>query len=104
METEVDKLDINKLVNVPTRLNNLKIKVDDLDVDELKTLPVYFKKLSDILSKEVVKKTVCNKLNTKVNNLENKIPGATTMIHINQYNTDRQNLEKKIWYVNKKIS
>ena len=31
-----------------------------------------------------------NKLNTKVNNLENNIPVATTLIHINQYNTDKQ--------------
>ena len=29
LRTEVDKLDINKLVNVLTSLNNLKIKVDD---------------------------------------------------------------------------
>ena len=27
----VDKLDINNLVNVPTSLNNLKTKVNDLD-------------------------------------------------------------------------
>ena len=33
--------------------------------------------------------------NTKVNTLEKKIPNATTLIYINQYNTDKQNLEKK---------
>ena len=37
LKAEVYKLDINKLVNVPTSLNNLKIKVDDLDVGKLKT-------------------------------------------------------------------
>ena len=31
-KAEVDKLDINKLVNVPTGSNNLKTKVNDLDV------------------------------------------------------------------------
>ena len=45
---------------------------------------------------KVVKKTVYNILNTNVNNLENKIPDATTLIQINQYNTDEQNLEEKI--------
>ena len=30
-KAEVDKLDINKLINVPTILNNLKPKVDSLD-------------------------------------------------------------------------
>lgn len=43
--------------------------------------------LSDVVCKGVVKKTVYNKLNTKVNNLENKSPGATTLI---QYNTNKQ--------------
>ena len=32
LKAEIDKLDINKLTNVLTRLNNLKTKVDDLDV------------------------------------------------------------------------
>ena len=31
-----------------------------------------------------------------------KIPDATTLIHINQYSTDKQNLEKKIGFVEKK--
>ena len=48
MKAEVDKLDINKLVNVPTSLNNLKTKVADLDVD--------LKKLSDVVDNQVVKK------------------------------------------------
>ena len=50
------------MVNVPTGLNNLKTKLDDLGVDELKTVPVDLKKLNDVVSKEVVKKTVYNKL------------------------------------------
>ena len=32
LTAEVDKLNINKLTNVLTSLNNLKTKVDDLDV------------------------------------------------------------------------
>ena len=102
MKAEVDKLDINKLVNVPTSLNNLKTKVDDLDVGKLKTVPVDLKKLSDVVDNEVVKNAKFNTLETKVNNLEKKIPDATTLIHINQYNTDKQNLEKKIGDVDKK--
>ena len=38
LKAEVDKLDINKLTNVPTSLNYLKTKVDDLNVGKLKTL------------------------------------------------------------------
>ena len=73
MKPEVDKLKINKLVNVLTSFNKLKTKVDDLDVVKLKTLSIDLKNLSDLLDKKVVK-NVYNKLNTKVNNLENKIP------------------------------
>ena len=40
LETEVDKLDINKLANVPTDLSDLKTKVDDFDVAESKTAPI----------------------------------------------------------------
>ena len=37
-----------------------------------------------------------------MNNLEKKIPDAATLIHINQHNTHKQNLEKKIGDVDKK--
>ena len=65
----------------PTSLNNLKTKVDDLDVTKLKTVPVDFKKLSGEVDNEVIKNT---KLNTLKTNLEKKIADATNLIHINQ--------------------
>ena len=40
LKTEVGKLNINKLVNVSTSLNNSKTKVDDLDVGKLKAVPI----------------------------------------------------------------
>ena len=49
----------------------------------MKTIPVCLKKLKDVVTKEVFKKAVCNKLNAKVNNLESRIPDATTLIHLN---------------------
>ena len=62
------------------------------------------KKISDVVGNEVVKNTKFNLLKTKVNNLEKKIPEWTTLIHINQYNTDNQNWEKNIVDVDKKIT
>ena len=73
LKAEVDKVDINKLVNVLNSLNNLKTKVDDLNVGKLKTVPIDLKKLNDAVSKDVVKNTEFNKLKTKVINLEKKI-------------------------------
>ena len=105
MKAEVDKLDINKLVHVPTSLNYLKTKVDDLDVGKLKTVPVDLKKLSDVVANEIVKNRKFNTPKTKVNSLEKKSPHATTtFIHENQYNTDKQNLDKKIGEFHKKIT
>ena len=52
-------------------------------------------KLNDVVDNEVVKNTKFNTLKTKVNDLENKIPDASTLIWLNQYNTDKQNLGKK---------
>ena len=64
---EVDRLNIKKLVNVSTILNNSKTKVDGLDVGKLKTASVALKKLSDVVDNEVVKNTKFKTLKTKVN-------------------------------------
>ena len=52
-------------------MNSLKIKVDDLDFDKSKTVPVHLKKVGHVMSKNVVNK---NRLNT------NKIPDVSTLI------------------------
>ena len=70
----------------------------------VKTIPVDLNKLSDVVDNEVVKNTKFSTLKTKVKNLENKIiPDAITLIHINQYNTDKQNLEEKSGDLHKNI-
>ena len=51
-------------------MNNLKAKVDDLDIDKLKTVPADLEKLSDVVDNEVVKNKKFNKLKTKVSSLE----------------------------------
>ena len=70
-------------------MNNLYTKVNDLDIVNLKTVPVNLKKLSDVVDNEVVKNSKFNTLNTKVNGLEKKISNATSIVYINQYNTDK---------------
>ena len=50
MEAKVDKLDINKLVNVSTSLNKLK-KVDDLDVGKLNNTTFLNRKISEVENK-----------------------------------------------------
>ena len=84
------------MVNVSRGLDNLKIKLDDLDVDMLKTVSLDLKSLSDIISKKYVENKKNIKPNAKVRN-----PDASALIQTNQYDTDKQKLEKK--NVHKKI-
>ena len=66
-----------------------------LNVVKLKTVCSNLKELSDLVKKEVEKNAKFDMSNAKVNDLENKINGATNLIYINQQNTDKQNLNQK---------
>ena len=56
LKSDVNKVDIDKLKNVPSNLINLKSKVDNLDVDKLTLIPVNLSKLSDVVKNDVAKK------------------------------------------------
>ena len=56
LKSNVDKLHVDKLKNVPTNWSNLKSKVDKLDVDKLVPLPVDLSKLSNVVKNDVVRK------------------------------------------------
>ena len=54
MKIEVDKLVINRLLNVPTNQNYLNAILDDLDVGKFKTFPVDLKILSNVVDKKIL--------------------------------------------------
>ena len=58
------------MFNVANSLNNLKTKVNDLDVSKLKTAFIDLKKLNDVVKNQVAKNTKFNTLKMKVNNFE----------------------------------
>ena len=58
LKSNVDKLDIDKLKNLPTNLRNLKSKIDKLGVDKLGPVPVDLSKLSDVVKNDVVKNDI----------------------------------------------
>ena len=62
------------MVKVSTGLSNLKTKIDELDIGNLKTILIELKKFSDVVSREVEEKTVYDELNTKTSTLGKKIP------------------------------
>ena len=71
------KTDIKNISHVDTssfalksNLASLKTEVDKLDIDKLVPVPVDLSKLSDIVKNNVVKKTVYDKLVAKVNSID----------------------------------
>ena len=50
LKSDVDKLDTNKLKNVPINLSNLKHKVDKLDIEKLETTPTDLGKLCKMIN------------------------------------------------------
>ena len=57
-----------------TNLAALKMEVDKIDADKLKTVPVDLAKLSNVVDNDVVKKT---DYNAKVTSIESQIAGVT---------------------------
>ena len=76
LKSDADKLDIDKLRNVPTNASNLKSKVDKSDVDKLVPVPVDLSKLRDAEKSDAVKKDVYN---AKIKNIHDKIPDITNL-------------------------
>ena len=56
--------------SIKTNLASLKTEVDKLDIHKLVPVPVDLSKLSDVVKNDVVKKAVYDKLVTKVNNID----------------------------------
>ena len=74
-----------------TNLANLKTEVDKLDIDKLVPIPADLSKLSNVVKNDVVNKVDCNKLVTKVNNID-----TSDFVLKTKYDTDKSELEKKI--------
>ena len=92
------KSDIKNIIHVDTssfalktNLASLKTEVDKLDIDKLVPVPVDLSKLSDVVKNDVVKKTEYDKLVGKVNNINN-----SRFVLKTKYNTDKSELENKI--------
>ena len=66
LKSDMDKLDIDKLENLPSNLNSLKCIVGKLHVDKLVPFSVDLYELSDIAKNDVVKKTEYNELVEKL--------------------------------------
>ena len=73
-----------------SNLVSLETDVDKLDIDKLTPFPIDLSKVSDVVKKDVVKKAVYDKLVKKVNNID-----ATGFVLKTIYDTDKSDLEEK---------
>ena len=92
------KADIKNISHVDTssfalksNLASLKTEVDKLDIDKLMPVSVDLSKLSDVVKNDVVKKLVNDKLVEKVNNID-----TSRFVLKTKYNTDKTELGNKI--------
>ena len=76
LKSDVDKIDTDKLKNVPTNSIDLKSNADKLDLHILVPVPVDLSKLSDGVKNDVVKKDAYN---SKIKNIEEKIPDVIVL-------------------------
>ena len=74
-----------------TNLASLKTEVDKLDIDKLVPVPVDLSKLSDVVKNYVVKKIVYDKLVAKVDSID-----TSKFVLKIKYDTDNSELKNKI--------
>ena len=91
------KADIKNILHVDTSsltlktsLANLKSEVDILDIQKLLPVPTDVSKISNVVKNDAVKKTVYDKLVAKVNNID-----TSDFVLKTKYQADKTELEKK---------
>ena len=97
--TKTDLKNVTCSFALKSNLASLKTEVDKLDIDKLAPVPNDFAKLSNVVTNDIVKKTLHDKLVEKVNNID-----TTGFVLKTTYDTDKSDLEKKINDADKKIS
>ena len=95
-----------------TNLASLKTEVDKLDIDKLVPVPTDLSKLSNVVENDVIKKTDYNSkiaeienkipdvtnlaIKTALNTVQNKIPDTSSLVKKNDYNAKITEMEGKI--------
>ena len=92
------KTDIKNISQIDTsgfalksNLAGLKTEIDKLDINKLVLVPFDLSKLSNVVKNHVVKKTIYDKLVAKVNSID-----TSAFVLKTKYDTDKIELEKKI--------
>ena len=76
LKSDADKLDIDKLKNIPSGLNSLKNELDKLDVDKLVPVSIDLSKLSGVVKNDAIETDVYN---ANLDDIEDKVPNIATL-------------------------
>ena len=92
------KADIKNILHVElkTNLANLRTDVDKLDIDKLVPVPFDLSKLSNVVTNDVVKKDVYDKLVTNVNAIPLNDIDTSRFVLKTKYDRDKSELENKV--------
>ena len=97
------KADIKNILHVDTssfelktNLANLRTEVDKLDIDKLVPVPFDLSKLSNVVTNDVVKKDVYDKLVTNVNAIPLNDIDTSRFVLKTKYDRDKSELENKV--------
>ena len=113
------KVDIKNITHIDTsgfalkaNLSNLKTEIDKLNIDKLVPVPIDLNKLSDVVKNDVIKKTdydtkiaeIEGKIpdisnlatKTSLTSVENKIPDTNSFVKKTDCNTRNADIENKI--------
>ena len=93
----VSHVDVSSFT-LKSNLASLNTEVDKIDADKLKAVPVDLAKLSNVVKNDVIKKTEYNKLVTKVDNID-----TTNFVSKTKYEKHGTDFEDKIDKIDKKI-
>ena len=90
------KADVKNITHIDTsgfalksNLANLKTKVNKLDIDKLVPIPTDLSKLSNVVKNNVVKKDVYDKLVAKVNTIQLNDIDTSVFVLKTKYDTDK---------------
>ena len=90
--TKTDLKNVTSSFALKINLASLKTQVDKLDIDKLMPIPFDLSKLSDVVKNDVVKKSVYDKLVAKVNSID-----TSGFVLKTKYDTDKS--EQKIKFL-----
>ena len=94
LKSDADKLDIDKLKNIPSGLNSLKNELDKLDVDKLVPVSIDLSKLSGVVKNDAIETDVYN---ANLDDIEDKVPNIATLAINATINTKMVKTKYLVW-------